>query len=77
MTKLNDIKAAATQAWTRTRESLTGALGVVLGGLFAFGMLTIGLTLGLIALGFSMLLLLIALPLGGLNALREKFIQAA
>lgn len=77
MTKFDEIKTKATQAWSNTLETLTGFLGMFLGGVFAFAILTISLTLGLVAVGFAALLLLIALPFGGLNALRDKPAEAA
>ncbi len=77
MTKLETLKTKIADAGNKALGALTEGFVVILGGILACGILTLGFTLGLTALGIAMLLLLIALPFGGLRALRERPVRSA
>lgn len=54
---------------------MTVLAGILLGGVVAFGILTMSLTIGLMALGFATLVLLLALPFGALSGMRETVVE--
>ncbi|MEM8915449.1 MAG: hypothetical protein AAGC83_06405 [Pseudomonadota bacterium] len=77
MINLDAIKTKATLVRTKLMNASQGLVGAFLAGIIAIGILSMSLTIGLMVLGLSTLVLLIALPFGGLKGLHDRAVQAA